>query len=46
MIEITLSNGNKVELDKHFVELQKELTLHGKAVNVVQMKDLVVAIEK
>jgi len=45
-IEITLSDGNKVELDKHFVELQKELTLHGKAVNVVQLKDLVVAIEK
>ncbi len=46
MIEIALSDGSKAELDKHFMELQKELTLHGKAVNVVQLKDLVVAIEK
>jgi valyl-tRNA synthetase len=46
MIEIMLSDGTKAELDKHFVELQKELMLHGKAVNVVQLKDLVIAIEK
>ncbi len=46
MITIALSDGSLAELDKHFMELQKELTLHGKAVNVVQLKDLVVAIEK
>jgi valyl-tRNA synthetase len=43
-LELTLSDGSKVTLDASFAEIQKKLTLEGKAVETLQVRDLLIAL--
>jgi len=46
MVEITMDDGSIIELKADCFEVQKELTLHGKTVETIQLSELVVAIQK
>ena len=43
-LELTLSDGSEVTLDRSFVEVQKKLTLGGKAVDTLQVGDVLIAL--
>jgi len=43
-LELTLSDGSVVTLDKSFVEVQRKLTLEGKAVDTLQVGDVLIAV--
>ncbi len=43
-LELTLSDGSMVTLDPSFVEVQKKLTLGGKAVDTLQVGDILIAL--
>jgi valyl-tRNA synthetase len=45
-VEIRMEDGSTIELNADCFELQKQLTLHGKNVDTIQLGDLVVAIQK
>ena len=44
-LEIELSDGTAVSLDKEYVEVVKKLTLDGREVETFQVRDVLVAIE-
>jgi len=43
-LELTLSDGSVASLDSSFVEVQKKLTLEGKAVETLQVRDVLIAL--
>ncbi|MBI0584663.1 MAG: valine--tRNA ligase [Methanomassiliicoccus sp.] len=43
-LELTLSDGSTVTLDPSFVEVQKKLTIEGKAVETLQVRDVLIAV--
>jgi len=43
-LELVLSDGSKVELDPSFVEVQKKLMIEGKAVETLQVRDILIAV--
>ena len=43
-LELTLSDGSTVSLDPSFVEVQKKLTIEGKAVETLQVRDVLIAL--
>lgn len=45
-LKLILADGSNVDIPADFVELQKELTLHGKAVETVQLGSMLIAIQK
>ncbi|HTY47944.1 MAG TPA: valine--tRNA ligase [Methanomassiliicoccales archaeon] len=45
-ISVPLSNGSNVKITAEFVEVQKQLTLHGQAVETIQLGDMLIAISK
>jgi valyl-tRNA synthetase len=45
-VEIRMDDGSTIELNADCFEVQKELTLHGKTVETIQLCDLVLAIQK
>jgi len=45
-LEVRLPDGSMVTLTSEFFEVEKKLTLEGKAVDTLQVKDVLVAIEQ
>jgi valyl-tRNA synthetase len=43
--EFELSDGTKVVLSREFVDIEKKMTLQGKAVDTVQVGELLIAIQ-
>ena len=43
-LDLTLSDGSTVSLDPSFVEVQKKLTIEGKAVETLQVRDVLIAL--
>ncbi len=43
-LELVLLDGSKVELDPSFVEIQKKLMIEGKAVETLQVRDILIAV--
>jgi valyl-tRNA synthetase len=43
-LELTLADGSTVSLDPSFVEVQKKLTIEGKAVETLQVRDVLIAL--
>jgi valyl-tRNA synthetase len=43
-LELTLSDGSTVALDASYVEVQKKLTLEGKTVETLQVRDVLIAL--
>ena len=43
-IELTLSDGSTVILDPSFVEVQRKLTIEGKTVETLQVRDILIAV--
>ena len=41
---LTLADGSSVTLDKRYVEVQRKLTLEGKAVDTLQVRDVLIAV--
>jgi valyl-tRNA synthetase len=45
-LDLILSDGSKVKLDPSFVEVQRMLTIEGKAVETLQVHDILIAISQ
>ncbi|OPY29800.1 MAG: Isoleucine--tRNA ligase [Methanomassiliicoccales archaeon PtaU1.Bin030] len=43
-LELVLLDGSKVELDPSFVEIQRKLMIEGKAVETLQVRDILIAV--
>jgi len=43
-LTLTLGDGSSVTLDKRYVEVQRKLTLEGKAVDTLQVRDILIAV--
>ena len=43
-LELTLSDGSTVTLDPSFVEVQRKLTIEGKTVETLQVRDILIAV--
>jgi valyl-tRNA synthetase len=45
-VEVMLSDGSTVQVDKDLVTFEKKLTLHGKEVKTFQVKEVLVAVQR
>ncbi len=43
-LTLELADGSKVELDQSFIEVQRKLMIEGKAVETLQVRDILIAI--
>lgn len=43
-LELEISDGSTVTLDKSFVDVERKLTLGGKAIETLQVKDILIAV--
>ncbi len=45
-LEIELSDGSRISIDKDLVDIEKKLTLHGKEVQTFQVRGVLVAVQR